>query len=205
MDYTGSIPKTYGLAISSFGDIYYDLGTYAVIHDGLNQNDASSTLWSFSATSQVCLNDNRSDRSIKYLFTPRNGQRVGGALSNFQGDIAMYIFPAIVNGSIDGNKVFVINSRLDATTHSGEIWIGDTTTGLALKTQWLDAQRVHDARLAGGGPLVVTIKGCFENNEFARISRDGTGDTASWESMTGDFWDVASGDQTFVNSGITFA
>ncbi|MBK9496827.1 MAG: hypothetical protein IPO08_20440 [Xanthomonadales bacterium] len=203
MDYTGAIPKTYGLATSSFGDIYYDLGTYAVIHDGNNTNDASDTLWSFSATSQVCLNDNRSNRAVKYLFTPRNGQRVGGSLSDFQE--SAYIFAATVNGSIDGNKVFVINTRLDSLTHNGEIWIGDTTTGVALKTQWLYAQRVHDARLAGGGPLVVTLKGVASNNEFARISRDGTGDTASWESMTGNFWSVASGDQTFVNSGITFA
>jgi hypothetical protein len=201
MDYTGSLPKTYGLMISSFGDIYYDLGTYAVMHDGSNTNDASSTLWSFSADDQVCLNDDRADRSIKYLFLPRLPERRGSALTNFQDGASLYVFPAIVNGSLEGNKVFVINSRLDDATHRGEIWIGDTTTGVALKTQWLDAQRVHDTRLAGGGSLVVTIKGCFSGGEVARLSTDG-GDT--WTDITGNFWSVTTGDKTFINSGMTY-
>lgn len=154
-------------------------------------------VWSHSATSHVTV------LSVGYASTVGTVQNADtGASIAVLSDLTNSLskMDLIINGSQEGNKVFAIQS---SGALKGRFWIGDVSS-ITYKDTWLYAHRIHDSKLTGGGQLVMSVSSCAANNEFIRISRNGTGDAASWESMTGNFWSLTSGDQTFINSGVAF-
>jgi len=161
---------------------------------------AGGSIWSYSATSHVTISGTDYTYSTGILQLADTGAVIA-ILSDLTGSLSR--FDVTLNGSYEGNKVFAIHTQPSVGAARGRMWIGDTS-GVTLKDTWTYAQRIHDAKRGGGGALVVGVSSCPASNEFMRISRDGTGDPASWESMTGNFWSLASGDQTFLNSQVVF-
>ncbi len=176
-----------------------DTATYEVSTQGLISTptgyhcaqDQRWQMWDFSAALTAML-VKTNDGTKTYLYLPRTDT----VLTEITGTYAGFNAGGLVNGSVEGNRIFVINTGASR----GDIYVGDTT-GVTLKANWTYAQRVHDVKLAGGGALIATVSQCAASGEVARISTDG-GDT--WTDITGNFWTLTTGGKTFYNSGMTY-
>lgn len=159
-------------------------------------NSSAMPIWSYSASSAVALARLTVAPYTHYLFLPYSST-IGTALSGFT--LASGNIDANVNGSIQGNKVFIINRG------NHDLWVGDTS-GVALKTTWTGLGRVHDAAQSGGGSLVASVIASIESgSEFVRLNKDGTGAADQWEAMTGNFWSLTSGTENIIDSGLVYA
>ncbi len=158
-----------------------------------------SPIWSFNANSHVTAIADVSSGSggHVYLYLPQTNMMLN-QLTDF--NTYNYGVEALVWGSVQGNKVFVINTR-SGPTHNGKVWIGDTS-GVEYKTQWPFADWVGDGRKAGGGSLLMTVSEAGQSGEIMRINRDGMGTT--WENMTGNMWSLTSGIQYHKGSSLVF-
>jgi hypothetical protein len=60
---------------------------------------------------------------------------------------------------------------------------------------------VEQGKLSGGGPLVWIPKQVLTSGEMMRLSIDSG---VNWTNMTGNFWSIATGTQTFINMNLVF-
>lgn len=161
-------------------------------------NPAESTIHCFTASSIVSLIRTVSAPVAVSLYLPLSGT-VLTALPNWGYEAASGKIRGNVYGSLEGNRVFLVND-FGSAPYEGQIWIGDTS-GVTLKATWEDCARIHDAAKAGGGTLWATLSTAPQSAEIIRASYD-DGDT--WTNLTGDFWSLTSGTQTFVGSGMVY-
>jgi hypothetical protein len=161
--------------------------------------NSSAGIHSFSSSSAVALCRLAASPNTVYMCLPYSGTIVT-ELPNFT--LTSGAINGAVMGSIQGDKVFLINTG-GVGEYLGQIYIGDTS-GVTLKTTWTYARYIRDAVRLGGGALVMSVSSCGGNEEFIRINRDGSGDADQWESMTGNFWNLTSGAQTFVGMGLVY-
>jgi hypothetical protein len=99
-----------------------------------------------------------------------------------------------VRGAVNGVQTYFV----DYVT--GTLWSSADGTTFVNTFTW-QAGLIGDGLLSGSGSLVWLATDVIANNEPIRISND---DGATWASMTGNFWSIASGSKTFVDLSLVY-
>jgi hypothetical protein len=108
--------------------------------------------------------------------------------------------PTKISGAEEGPQVYVVSGNDHNDMRDGHLWLSEDGSSFADVATW-DRGWVRDATVAGGGSLVWILGDIVSNNTPTRLyNRDGS----VLRDMTGNFWDLASGDQEVVGMGLVY-
>ena len=104
------------------------------------------------------------------------------------------VINTVITGARDGNNAYCVDV-------AGKLYVASSGLGAFTNVaQWVNGW-VYDSKRAGGGPLVWTPRVLTASNVPSRLYNQSGGLISD---MTGNFWDLATGDQTIIGCGLVY-